>query len=182
MFLPGDGVDNFCVSRSTQEWVGRLAAHLEKASLDPTASSRPAVNVRLPPPTWLRTRCFRCLCQGHRAYSHFCRTPNFVAPMYCSIACPLVKSAHRMCSSSLCCLCKSGWRRRPNCFALSFRLPCASWECFGESGGRPRQTKSCASNLFDARASEWVFSWEEASFYCHFSLLLHHVRRRGMCC
>ncbi|XP_037468708.1 uncharacterized protein LOC119340913 [Triticum dicoccoides] len=32
-----------------------------------------AVNVRRPPPVWLRDRCFRCLCRGHREYP--CRDP-----------------------------------------------------------------------------------------------------------
>ena len=39
----------------------------------PAAFRRLVVNVRRPPPTWLRDRCFRCLYRGHRAYS--CRDP-----------------------------------------------------------------------------------------------------------
>uniref|UniRef100_A0A453Q279 CCHC-type domain-containing protein n=1 Tax=Aegilops tauschii subsp. strangulata TaxID=200361 RepID=A0A453Q279_AEGTS len=39
----------------------------------PAAFRRLVVNVRRPPPAWLRDRCFRCLCRGHRAYS--CRDP-----------------------------------------------------------------------------------------------------------
>uniref|UniRef100_A0A453LTA4 CCHC-type domain-containing protein n=1 Tax=Aegilops tauschii subsp. strangulata TaxID=200361 RepID=A0A453LTA4_AEGTS len=44
-----------------------------RRSPPPTVFCRPSTTVRRSPPAWLRNRCFRCLCRGHRAHS--CRDP-----------------------------------------------------------------------------------------------------------